>query len=628
MKAKEAGIPVTVVDTRCTDTAAAFGNGSETKPRFISVRPGTDSALLAAMANVIYRRGLHDEAYLRAYCFGFYPGDTVKSQSPASHPVTGEPYAGRTFQVPDGQSFVDYLDGLEREHGGYTGVLAWAERLTGVAPAVIEIFAIEYATAKPAFIFARATGPQRTHNGMYFSWMVIALSAMTGNATRRGGGYGVLREDDGYAVELPPAPSLHDHAPYAPILFSLFEINNVLLNGRDGRTPEQLRDDVMRMNGIDLGPDARLTIEMYVRGAVSGNVFNQVPNVNRRVEAWKRLKHVVAYERFLSTTAAWSDIVLPTVTNFEESGFRSQRVSDVFVVNGPVQPMYEAKPDWWINEQLAARLGIAFTPRGESDQAIMARQWRAAKMPEAYRAVAPDAALPSFDEIVAAGNFQLPVPPEQSFIQAAAIRPGEFETDTGRINFYSPFLAERGRTVLNVNRAQYVQPAEGFEDVLAGGRPGLNGRRYALQFITPHVGHRALTTYSNVPVLNEQRPHAVEMHPEDAAARGIANGDLVYVFNDYGCLRIPATLTVRIPPGVVSIGQGMAYRPSLTETCEACFDADGNGVPERHTVPVDVGGCTNTITGDRNSGVLDPFFVGLGLNAGGALCEISRDKPQ
>jgi anaerobic dimethyl sulfoxide reductase subunit A len=627
LKAKEAGIPVTVVDTRYTDSASAIGSGSKTKPRYICVRPGTDSALLAAMANVIFRRDLHDKYFLKEACFGFYPKDTVVSRSPAKNPVTGESYLGQTFQVPKGQSFVEYLDELESEHGGYCGVLAWAERLTGVAQNVIENFAIEYATAKPAFIFSKATGPQRTQNGMYFSWMIIALSALTGNTTRRGGGYGDLREDDGFAVHLPASPSFHANAPYKPILFSSVGLNSVLLHGLDGRTPEQLRYDVQTMNGIDLGPEARLHLDMYVRGAVTGNIFNQIPQINKRVIAWQNLKHVVSYERFMSTTAAWSDLVLPTVSSFEESCFLTQRVSDVFVVNGPMPYLYEAKPDWWINEQIAARLGLEFKPRTETDLEIMEKQWQAASIPENYKVINPGIQLPSFDQILEKGNFQLPVPPEQSLIHTALIMPGEFDTDTGLINFYSPFYATRARAVLQTYRAQYVRPVEGYEDVLEGGRRGLGGQTYALQFITPHVAHRALTTYNSVPVLNEQKPHAVEMHPDDAAVRGINDGDTVYVFNDFGCIRISARLTVRILPGVVSIGQGMSYRPSLTETYEAFFDTNNDGIPERHVVPVDIGGCTNSITGDFNSGILDPFFCGLGLNAGGALCEISKENP-
>jgi anaerobic dimethyl sulfoxide reductase subunit A len=258
----------------------------------------------------------------------------------------------------------------------------------------------------------------------------------------------------------------------------------------------------------------------------------------------------------------------------------------------------------------------------------MQQQWEKAVMPKGYEEINPQAKLPSFEKIVELGNFQLPVPKEKTLIQTAQIKPGEFDTDTGKINFYSPYYAERGRAVLKSTRAQYVRAYEGYEDVLdCGGKQGVKGITYPLQFITPHVAHRALTTYGNVPVIGEQKPHAIELHPEDADPRGINNGDMVYVFNDYGCIKLPAAVTRRILPGVVSIGQGAAYRPSTRETYKAFFDADNDGEPELHIVPVDVGGCTNSITSDMNSGVLDPFICGLGLNAGGALCEVSKVKP-
>ena len=121
----------------------------------------------------------------------------------------------------------------------------------------------------------------------------------------------------------------------------------------------------------------------------------------------------------------------------------------------------------------------------------------------------------------------------------------------------------------------------------------------------------------------------VQMHPVDAAARGIIDGEVVYVFNDVGCIKLPVSITRRIIPGVVAIGQGVWYRPSTSETYEAWFDIDGDGKPEKHVVPVDVGGCVNTITKDVNSGVLDPFSPdSMGMNAGGALCEITKTKPQ
>ena len=92
---------------------------------------------------------------------------------------------------------------------------------------------------------------------MYFSWMLIALSAMTGNINKRGGGFGEIRLDDGYSVKLAPAPAITSITPHDAILFSVFKSNDVILNGLDGRTSGQLREDVLAMNKIDLGPDAR-----------------------------------------------------------------------------------------------------------------------------------------------------------------------------------------------------------------------------------------------------------------------------------------------------------------------------------------------------------------------------------
>ena len=626
VKAKEKGIPITVVDVRSTDTVATYATGKDGVPGHICIRPGTDGAMLSAMANVIYRKNLHDERFIKEYCFGFYPEDETYSKSKKNNPVNGEPYFGKHFKVPKGHSFVEYLNELEEEHGGYYGVLRWASSLTGTDEKTIENLAITYATTKPSFICSRLTGPQRTHNGMYFSWMLIALSAMTGNTTKRGGGYGEISPEDGYSVQI--EVKLVEDDVYKPILFSSFKINELLLTGTDGRSYDELREDIISMNGIDIGSNNGLQVDMYFRGATGGNVFNQYQNVNRKRYAWNKIKHVVSYERFMSTTAAWSDIVLPVVTDFEREKFLNQTVGDTFIVTGEVEGLYEAKYDEWINAQIAKRLGINKKVQERMDEKNMKDIWEQATIPEEYSKINPELKLPTFEELKDKGNFQLPVSTENTFIQLANIEPGEFDTDTGRINFFSPYIYERGRAVLKVSRAQYVRPEEVYEDVLEnGGKVGLKGLIYPLQFITPHVSHRALSTFGNSALIMEQKPHVVEIHSYDAQKRNIENGSYVYVYNDVGCIKIQAKVTNRILPGVISIGQGMTYRPSVEEYYEAWFDGDGDGIPEKNIVPIDVGGCTNTITTERNSGVIDPFFCGLGLNAGGALCEVSRSKP-
>ena len=631
LKAKEAGIPVVTIDTRHTDTVSAMSTGSGDVPPWISVRPGTDAALQVAMANVIYRKNLHDEAFIKQYCFGFYPGDSVVSQSLLKDPVTGVAYAGQTFTVPPGQSFVEYLDELEAKHGGYNGVLQWASKITNAPVAAIESLAIKYATSKPAYIYASYNGgAQRTQNGMYYSWMLLALSAMTGNINKRGGGPGEIRFGDGYRIQLGAPPTAKVPATnYGSIEFSKWHIGDVILTGRDHRTAAQLRADVQLRNKIDLGADAKLKVEMIYRGASDNAPLNQSPSLTKNLMAYKSVKYIVAHEINMAPDAAFADIVLPAAHNFEQSFFTNRYTDDQFVCNGPVEPLYEAKPDWLILQMIGQKMGLDMDRGSVSDMDIMKKQWEGAKIPDAYKTIDPKATLPTFDDIIANGNLQLVVPLDKSPQDLASYAPGKYLTDTGRINFYSPYLASRGRTALGVNRAQYVRASEGYEDILEnGGKVGAKGTKYTLQFISPHILQRAHSQWSNTAVLADKMPQVVWMHPAEGAARGISTGDLVYVFNDNGCIKIPAELTKRIRQGMVAVGEGAWYRASTSETYEAWIDMNGDGIAEKIVVPVDVGGNPNSITRGMSSGSGDPIVpMGYGFAAGGNLCEVSKTHP-
>ncbi len=633
-KAREKGIPIVVIDSRYTGTVGAMATGLPGIPAWIAPRPGTDSAILVAMANTIYRRGLHNPDYLRKYTFGFFPNDSVVSNSPAKNPLDGTPWKGHKFSVPAGQSFVEYLDELNQKCGGEEGVLKWAEMLSGVPSQTIKNLALAYGKTRPACIYSAWTagGAQRTGNGMYYVWLMLALSSMTGNSTVRGGGIGSLSPNEGMSLKLGKAPGMAHGKTFKPILFSNYLSTQIILTGRDSRTPEQLREDVKLLNGIDLGDDPRLHLEMIVKGAGSGDMFNQRSSINPKVQAWKKLSSVITYERFMSSTARFSDIIFPVVTHFEESFITGSRVkTDTNFVNQVLDPMYECKSDWQINELLAQRLGLDWGRQGKSDVDVMKIQWSGAKVPEKYKKLNPDYALPSFEQMQKEANVQLYVTPENSVIDAAKFAPGEFPTDTGKINFYSPFLASRGRLKQGAARAQYVRPPEGIEDLLEG-KKGAKGIAYTLQYTTPHMPNRSHSSFDNTTTLTDAFPHAVFMHPEDAAKRDIKDGDEVYVYTDAGCMKIPAMLTVRQLPGVVSIGEGAWYQPSPTETYEAWYDLDGDGIPEKHVVPVDIGGAVNVLTNDRDIGAADPVLhlqtkKSGGFAAGGNLCEVSKTKP-
>jgi anaerobic dimethyl sulfoxide reductase subunit A len=111
--------------------------------------------------------------------------------------------------------------------------------------------------------------------------------------------------------------------------------------------------------------------------------------------------------------------------------------------------------------------------------------------------------------------------------------------------------------------------------------PFREGTPYPLKLLTPKSRARTHSIHSNQPVLGRVDRDDIWLHPADAGPRGIADGDLVRVFNDHGAVVLPARVTERIARGAVSIKEG------------AWFTPDGDGTDRR--------GCANVLTDDRSA---------------------------
>jgi anaerobic selenocysteine-containing dehydrogenase len=126
---------------------------------------------------------------------------------------------------------------------------------------------------------------------------------------------------------------------------------------------------------------------------------------------------------------------------------------------------------------------------------------------------------------------------------AALFAEGHFPTPSGAFEFASDSLARAGFGPLPV----YVPPAESPET-----NPAV-ARRYPLRLLTLKRHHSINSSYGALPVLLRAEPEPLlELHAEDARARGIVEGQSVRVWNDRGSVCYRAHLTDRLRPGTVA----------------------------------------------------------------------------
>ena len=121
---------------------------------------------------------------------------------------------------------------------------------------------------------------------------------------------------------------------------------------------------------------------------------------------------------------------------------------------------------------------------------------------------------------------------------------------------------------------RYVEPPEGAADPLA--------EKYPLQMIGWHTKRRCHSIHDNNQAMHQIAPQTLWMHPADAAARNLQDGDEVLVWNDRGRIRIPLHVTGQIMKGVVAMAQGAWYRPDKDGTDTA---GSVNVLTSQHPTP-------------------------------------------
>ena len=501
-QAREAGARIVYLDPMYTDTAVAFAD------QWIPLIPGTDNAMMDAMAYVMVKEGLQDQAFLDRYCVGF----------DEAHLPPG---------APPGSSYRSYLLG---EADGVAKTPTWAEAITGVPGESIARLAREYATTKPAALLM-GWGPQRAAYGEQPPRGGMVLSAMTGNVGIPGGSAAGIGSC-GRHVRL-ASPAVGNPVRAAIPIFLWTE---AIIRGTE-------------MGPADLIHGAeRLSSNLKLILNFQGNLLlNQHSNTNRTARLLRDpalLEFILVADQFLTPSARFADVVFPASTWMErEDVVTGGNWSEhVLFLNQVIAPLGESRSDYWALSQVAERLGIGaeFT-EGRDEEGWLRHLLERSGL--------------DYDSLKREGRYQ----PEAntSHVAFADFRRDPerhpLHTPSGKIEIYSQ-VAAAFRSPKEIPAVpKYVEPWEGRTDPLR--------EKYPLQLLTPHPRYRTHSIYGNVPWLQEISTEAVFMNLADAEPRGIQTGDQVRVWNDRGTVLIAAWVTERMMPGVVAVQQGRWYKP-------------------------------------------------------------------
>lgn len=490
--------------------------------QWVPIRPGTDAALMLAMAHVLVSEGRHDADFCRRYCVGF---EALRAQ------------------------LLGQRDGRARDP-------RWAAAITGVPSDTIVDLARRLVSSRS---FLTATWSlQRAEGGEQPYWTTVMLAALSGQIGLPGGGYG-FGHGSLNAVGVPttgaPAPVLEAGANPAGSVIPAARLADALL--APGAT-------IPFDGGTVTLPDIKL---IYWAG---GNPFHHHQDLPRLQRGWARPETIVVHEIFWTATARRADIVLPCTTSLERDDIGgSSRDRFVFAMRRAVRPRFAARDDHAILCDVAARLGArdAFT------DGLDVNAWlRHLYGQFAHGAAGRGVALPGFDEFWERGFHEL-APVADDFVLHQDFRADPLKhplaTPSGRIELFSAAID-----------ALKLDGCSGVPDWYPQreGHGAETTRTFPLQLLTRQPAQRlhsqlAMGPHSAAATIAGR--NVLRLNVEDARARGIVFGDTVRVFNARGALLAAAEPTDELLPGVATIATGTWYDP-LADPLAPALDPSGN----------------------------------------------------
>lgn len=402
-------------------------------------------------------------------------------------------------------------------------VAAW----TGMTAAEVEQLAREYATTRPTALRLNY-GMQRSENGGTAARAIAMLPALTGAWKHRGGG-GQLSTSGAFpwnkqAVERP------DLALASP-LGRLARVVNMSALGQAltelGQSPNAKAED---------GPAVHA---LFVYNSNPGAV---APNQNAVRRGMERPDlFTVVHDLFFTDTTDYADYILPATTFLEHTDIQGA-YGHYFVQlsQQAIEAPGEARQNVWLFGQLAQRMGFTEECFRDTAEDIIRQALAIGADGHSTNAGMEHITLEDLKE---QGHIPLSFhrdPEKQPFLPYTA---GPFATPSGKIEFASETLAAQGLDPL----PGFVPPTES--------RWGVAAKRFPLEFLSRKSDNYMNSTFANLDghrKMEARTSQRLEMHAEDARARGIADRDAVRIFNERGSLKLTALVNGSVPAGVVA----------------------------------------------------------------------------
>lgn len=527
---RASGHRVIVVDPRLSETAMNLAD------EWVPIRPGTDTAFVAGMAHVMIKENLVDQAFLDRYCSGF-----DEAHLPAGAPANA--------------SYKSYVLGLGPD--GVEKTPEWAARITGIPAATITRLAREIATTKPCSV-NQGWGIQRHSNGENQSRAPMLLANLIGQVGIPGGGNG--EREGSAALPMVSFPVLKN--PVKPVL-PFYAWTDAIVAGKGMGYRQGIRDSANVNSNANVKHDVVLGSDIkFIWNYGSNATVNQHGDINRTLEILgddTKCEMIVCIDNQMTVSAQWSDLVLPDATTAEQIDVIAQgsagNLGYTILADKAIEPLFDSVPVYEQLTQIADRLGV----KQQFTEGRTQEQWVQWLLDESRKAV-PE--LPTLDQLRTQGIFKKKL---DSYISMKKFRDdpvaNKLGTPSGKIEIWSSNLYAmsqdwpmdvdgNGIDPLPVYRQTREMPGDPLQ------------QKFPLQCIGHHYKQRTHSSYGNSPWLKEAHPQHVWINTLDARARGIAHGDAIRVFNDRGKLELPAYVTPRIMPGVISVPQGAWYKPA------------------------------------------------------------------